>query len=698
MTNCNTNEAENAAKNLTASYINQGYTQTGLYRYDEKYYRIRLDNPAPKDGQRSKLVYPLSKNGHGWELKEPEFHNGKKPLYRKNEIALNPEVTVYVCEGEKCADALDGIGLVAVTSGSSSSANSADWEPLKGRNVVIWPDSDEPGQRYADAVESRLLELGCHVERIDVVALNLPEGGDVVDWLKSNHEATKTDVEKLPRMAPKSKGDDWPEPIALDAINLPELPRDVLKGWLGGQANAVSQATETPPELAAGFGLAVTGIATQKKFCVMPEPGYFEPLSIWAITILESGNRKSAVMQAMTKPLTEWERDKADELKPELERIQSERRTAEARIQNLRAKAAKMKDAGEYERAKHEIVLLESTLPQIPTPPRLCTQDVTSERTGSLMFENDERIGIISAEGGMFDTAAGRYSGGVPNFDIYLQGHAGDPVRVDRQGREPVFMNAPALTIGLSPQPDVIRRLVDTPSFRGRGFLARPLYFLPQSPLGRRTLESRPVPKNITYEYDRAIRRLLEVQPAIGDDGRPRPHVLRFTPEAHAEWKAMARHVEREMREGGKFEHVKDWAGKLPGACARLAGLLHVAENAFDEPWAHEISADTMSRALSLGAVYSQHALAVFDLIGADESLDAARRVYRWIQRTQPKTFTGRDCFDALKGHFKNMAALEPGLSTLAERSIIRALDRERKPGRPSQKFAVNPRIVEGWK
>src|ERR1019366_10624509 len=85
----------------------------------------------------------------------------------------------------------------------------------------------------------------------------------------------------------------------------------------------------------------------------------------------------------------------------------------------------------------------------VPAPPRMFTADVTPEKLASLLHENGGRMAVLSAEGGIFDIMAGRYSSGMPNIDVYLAGHAGDPIRVDRRGRSPEFVDRPALTIGL---------------------------------------------------------------------------------------------------------------------------------------------------------------------------------------------------------------------------------------------------------
>lgn len=123
-----------------------------------------------------------------WVASEPTFERGQKPLYRLPQVLCGPD-PVWVVEGEKCADALAALGLTATTSGSSSSANGADWKHLRGRAVRIWPDNDAAGMTYANAVARHLLALGCAVDVVDVGPLGLREKQDCVDWLATHPDA-----------------------------------------------------------------------------------------------------------------------------------------------------------------------------------------------------------------------------------------------------------------------------------------------------------------------------------------------------------------------------------------------------------------------------------------------------------------------------------------------------------------------------
>src|SRR5204862_4537998 len=106
----------------------------------------------------------------------------------------------------------------------------------------------------------------------------------------------------------------------------------------------------------------------------------------------------------------------------------------------------------------------------------------TPEALATLMADHRGLMAVFSDEGGIFDLLAGRYSKGVPNLDLWLKGHAGSSVRVDRadRTRPPIMIDRPHLTVGISPQPSVLASLGNKPGFRERGLLARFLFAVPE--------------------------------------------------------------------------------------------------------------------------------------------------------------------------------------------------------------------------
>jgi Protein of unknown function (DUF3987)/Bifunctional DNA primase/polymerase, N-terminal/Primase C terminal 1 (PriCT-1) len=480
---------------------------------------------------------------------------------------------------------------------------------------------------------------------------------------------------------------DWSEPIPFVHVTPDPIPVESLPGWLGEMARATADNTETPFDLPALLGAAVASACVAGKAVVSPEPGYNEPLNIYTCPAMESGNRKTAVLTALLEPFLEWERERIGEIEPERMRLASERRTIEARIENRRKKAASAVDPSALMR---EIRELEESLPLVPASPRLYTEDCTPERLASLMAEQGGRMAVFSDEGGVFDIIGGRYSQGIPNLDLWLKGHSVSSVRVDRSDRmrPPILINRPHLTVGISPQPEVLESLRDKPGFRGRGLLARLLYGLPTSPLGYRTLEARAIPIDVASRYRNGIRRLLTFTPE-------NEICLRLGGPAYAEWKAFQRSVEIQFREGGKLQDLRDWGSKLPGAALRLAGIFHFVEHLDRVSAFGEIALSTMILALELAACLVSHARAVFALMERDANVENAEKLVGWIKRQGKPSFSVRECFRAHQSRFKRVDAMLPVLLLVEQHGYIRRLHNESSGGRkPSDVCEVNPAVL----
>ena len=494
--------------------------------------------------------------------------------------------------------------------------------------------------------------------------------------------------------------DDWPEVVPLDGLELPSLEAAILPKWAGDFAKALAEETETPLELVIAMVLAVCSTAAARRLQVQVTPGYIEPCNLWIMAVLPSGTRKSAVLRKAKAPLTIWEREQASRLEAEIKELKSKRNTLEARIKELRRRAAREKDAERLQELTREIAELESTLPDIPALPRLWTSDATPERLGTLMAEQGGCMAWLSTEGGFFDQMRGRYTNDILNLDLFLKAHSGDAERVDRASREPVILDKPRLTICLCPQPDVLRGLAEKPELRGRGLLARFLFFLPKSPLGHRTFESTPIPESVRAAYQAGLYAMLNREPARAEYESDQRHTVLLSKDAYEMWLTFARSIEERMRAGRDLEHCQDWAGKAPGAAARLAGVLHGIKHAHEEPWSTEISSETMQRAIQIMEVIIPHSIAALNAMGADRSIVVAKRVWEWIEHGQRERFTIREAFNGMRSVFSRVVALKKALIILEERGYLQIIEppREGRGRPPSPMVQIRPDIVRNWK
>lgn len=96
-----------------------------------------------------------------WDVKKRRWQApDPRPLYNQRGIAQSD--FVILCEGEKCTDALIASGYCATTAigGAKAPLDKTDWSPLKGKTLVIWPDNDQAGKDYAQAVGAFLHNKG----------------------------------------------------------------------------------------------------------------------------------------------------------------------------------------------------------------------------------------------------------------------------------------------------------------------------------------------------------------------------------------------------------------------------------------------------------------------------------------------------------------------------------------------------------
>jgi replicative DNA helicase len=250
--------------------------------------------------------------------------------------------------------------------------------------------------------------------------------------------------------------------------------------------------------------LALAALATVAAGAVevQPRPGWREPLCLFVAVGMDAGARKSSVFTALTRPVAEFERQQATVALPAITETAVLRRIADQAAASAEAAASKAPvDQAEAKQAEAIARAAEAANLVVPPLPRWLVDDATPEALAGLLATYG-RIALLSPEGDVFDQMAGRYNQAAgPNLGVYLKGHAGDLLKVDRRGRPPEYVERPCLTIGLTVQPEVLRGLADRPGFRGRGLLARFLYSLPASLVGRRQSGTPPVPEPVADRY-----------------------------------------------------------------------------------------------------------------------------------------------------------------------------------------------------
>lgn len=146
----------------------------------ERAFAVRRFDPP---GERKQFL-PYTWRGGDWDRKS---YPAPRPLYRLPELLAHSDAPVLIVEGEKSVEAaipyLSGY-QVTTWAGGSKVVKSADWRPLTGRDVTVWPDADDPGAEAAAALVGILLRLGC---RVRVIKVTEKSGGwDIADAINED--------------------------------------------------------------------------------------------------------------------------------------------------------------------------------------------------------------------------------------------------------------------------------------------------------------------------------------------------------------------------------------------------------------------------------------------------------------------------------------------------------------------------------
>jgi len=598
------------------------------------------------------------------------------PLYRLPEVvkAIGDDQVVYLVEGEKDVHSLEALGIVATTGAQGASNwHLVDSTPLHGGDIRVVVDRDAAGDTWAQAVSESLSGMVMSLEFLQAKA-----GKDAAD-----HVAAGYGVEDFQPYEPTTAAHSvhsvnsvTSEPIPLTHIDpLPEFPVTALAEPVRSMVEAVAEFTQTDPAMAGTVALGVLSGCAAGRVMVEVRGSWTEPLSIYGVVSAASGTRKSPVFAAMTAPLIEAEHDLVALWKPAAREAEAQKRIAnEAARRAERSAASKGGDGDATAEAISASMFADGI--DVPTQPRILADDVTPEALAGLLAQHGGRVAVMSAEGGVFDTLAGRYSNGVPNLDTMLKGWSAEPVRVDRRGAPSEYVKNACITMMLTIQPAVLTAIARNGAFRGRGLLARFLFALPPNNVGRRRVGMAAMDTAIITAYQDCIRTLATDLEQWASD----PAKLLIAPDAADMLLAYEADLEPRLGPSGDLGVVADWGSKAAGQTIRLAALLHLTKG--KAALFERINAATMRDAIALIGYYTEHAKSAFVAMGTDQVTVDAQFVLDHLQRDGVTEFTVRDLHVKLgTNRFPKVDDLKAALELLEGHHWIVAKPQPRQSG-----------------
>jgi hypothetical protein len=485
-----------------------------------------------------------------------------------------------------------------------------------------------------------------------------------------------------------SESTEWPDPVDIEpTINEP-FPVDMLPGWVRAYVQEVSRVTATPTDLSGLYALAALSASMGGKATIRLR-GWYEPLNLYTVVCARPGSRKSAIFKYFTTPILDAERAMRDQYEAQIAKSK-----AHLDILNTEIKRIKTQLAGNVSSMRDSLMRdLEAKCVEVAQLERVCIKpdlvvnDITPESLVTHLYNQGGKIALLSADGDVFEMMQGRYqSNGGANIDVYIKGHAGDYIKVNRvSGREEVIYQ-PALTVGVFTQRRSLRGLLAKKTLLYRGLLARFLYAI--CPDDIQEISDRDISDvdiNIARTYADNIHALLAVPTPLSQTDAP---VLHLSDRALDLFYSFENAVLEELKQGclRTPEELFEWGRKLAGAVGRIAGLLHCADTIMEgvPPWYWEVSESVMGMACAIGKYLVPHAALAFKLMYSTTSHDAAKTVIEHIRQERLVTINRQDI---VRWSRRYGAGLNDIVTVLIDHGYIRR-DSDGKG------FNVNPKVL----
>ena len=520
---------------------------------------------------------------------------------------------------------------------------------------------------------------------------------DITAWATAKDDATRKELEQvvLGFVVRSGAGGSvaWPEALPLTtSIEPSAYPLDALPEPIRSAVEEVVGFVKAPVPLVVTSALAAASVAVQGYADVRRAERLQGPCGLYLLAIADSGERKSSCDGYFSAPLKEYDRNKQEAAKAEIETYKAAHAAWEAERDGVLTAIKQAAKNGEpADDLKEKVEALQRTQPVPPRVPRLLYGDATPEALSYKLATQWPVAGVLSSEAGAIFGSHGMGRDSVMrNLAGLNQLWDGSGQPVDRRTSESFRVTSARLTVALQVQEPTLRDFFIRSGTlaRGTGFLARFLVAWPESTQGTRFFEEAPPEWPALAVFRARVAKILEEELPIEADGSIAPPVIGLSPDAKEAWVEFHDEVERMLARDGELHDVRDVASKAADNVARLACVFHVVAGR-----AGAICEEHVGGAARIVAWHLNEARRFFGELALPVELANAERLERWlIGRCRAEGVRAIRSKVALQyGPVRKADDLKAALLELAERGRARTL-----VDGAARLIEVNPLLLEG--
>lgn len=460
-----------------------------------------------------------------------------------------------------------------------------------------------------------------------------------------------------------------PEPLRRPLPPAEPYPLDALGRILAPAVLRVREIIQAPAAMCAQSFLSAASLAAQPFADVLID-GRRELLSLYALSIGESGERKTAVDNVALRAHQEFERANLDKWESDYKQYEIEKEAYDAaRRAATSGKIPKEveNDAREYIRDR---ILGLGEPPKEPRKPILLAGAPTLEALHQIFAKGRPTLGLYNNDAGDV------FGGHSMNAENCLKTAAGlsklwdcgayDRLRVT-DGLNKYFGRR--LAFHLMIQPVVAEQVLSNDILIGQGLLARSLLEWPDSTIGYRPYNEVDISQDpALLTYARAIMDLLqrelpyrELRNGELSESELDPPAIQLTPPAKQTWIAIHDAIEEEMRPGGVYANVRAWGAKAAAQILRIAGVLTLLERGD----ATDIHAEAVERGAALMRHYLGEARRIVGHAMIPSHIQHAEAILQWCRDRKQTEVSSSELLQSGPNVVREIEALSKAMQAL---------------------------------
>jgi hypothetical protein len=420
-----------------------------------------------------------------------------------------------------------------------------------------------------------------------------------------------------------------PQPLLREITPGAAYPVAAL-GPLRAAVEAVQGMTLAPVAIPAQSALAVASLAVMAHADVQTLGG-IRPVALYALTIAQSGQRKSSCDAPLMAALRTYEREQAEAQRGAAESWRNAHALWKVARESILNDAKK---PGKRTGARCDLEQL-GTEPAAPPSSGRTVTTPTYQGLTRQFKEGQPALGIFSDEGGQF---LGGYAMNSENRQSTLaalnDAWQGQPITRTLQGEGSFTLYGRRLAVHLMVQPGVARAFMSDPMAADTGFLPRFLICEPPSTIGTRLHALTRQDDGALANFSGRLREVLNTPFPMDVETRElQPRVLALGRDAWALLVAFSDLIETAQRPGGDLCHVTGYASKAAEQAARIAGVLTL----WRDLHAPEVPARDMADGITLANFYLSEAVRLGDAAAVSAEIDRAEALRKWLMEAWPE-------------------------------------------------------------